>query len=97
MEQIQEQKTLEEEKQKNILCDYCKERIATLTMDTPKYKNVPLCDFCFKKVNVLAGVMKGNGVMSLKEIFDKVKGATTENWKDYTKVNSEGSLNSSQH
>lgn len=66
-----------------VYCDFCKESLAQLTIDTPKQKDVPLCALCFERVNVLAGVMRGKGAMHITKIFDKVKDATHENWRNY--------------
>ena len=64
-----------------ILCDFCEKKQATITIDTPNDKDVPLCDVCFKKVNVLIGVMKGKGVMSINKIWNEVKDVNNNNWR----------------
>ena len=69
-----------------ILCDFCKEKQATITIDTPNNKDVPLCDKCFKKVNVLAGVMKGKGLMNINEIWNEVKDVDNNNWRKKANV-----------
>ena len=83
MKQKNKNQILEQELMNLCLCDFCKKKEATLTIDTPNKRNVPICDLCFKKVNVIAGVMKGKGEMHITEIWDKVKGVNNLNWRDY--------------
>jgi len=65
-------------------CDFCKEEKATLTIDTPKNKDVPSCDLCFKRLNVIAGVMKKSSIgMTTKEIFEKVENVTDNNFLEF--------------
>ncbi len=71
----------EEEIIKEASCDFCKEKQATITIGTPNSKDVPLCNLCFKKVNVLAGVMKGKGVMGINKIWNEVKDIDNNNWR----------------
>lgn len=72
---IEEQRLIEKN-QESELCDLCKNNYATTTVDTPREKDVPLCDNCFKKINSILGVMKGKGEMSLEEIWKGVKDET---------------------
>jgi len=79
-QQIQQLELL---KENNQLCGFCQKAKATITVDTPKHKDCPLCDLCFKKLQVIAGVMKKETKpMHITEIWDKVKDVNNSNWQE---------------
>ena len=67
----------------DVFCDYCEKEKAVTTIDTPNSKDVPLCDSCFKKINVLCGVMKGKKPMHISEIWNQVKDVNEKNFEYY--------------